>query len=559
LTSALAHPVLPLLAAALAVAVLPRRAGAALAVAAPLASLWLLLVLDRTAERTVGFYGYELEPLRLDALAAPFAYAFVAIAALAGLYGARVMGRTERAAALVHAASGLGVVLAGDLLTLFVVWEIKAVAGAVMIAAGGRPGSRQAAMRYLLIHVVGGSLLLAGVVWHLSGGGSLTFDQTLAGGAGVLVLVAFALSAAVPPLHAWLPDAYPAASVAGTVVLSAFTTKSAVYALARAFPGTEALVILGVAMALYGVVFAMLADEVRRLLSYHIVSQVGFMVAAVGVGTAAAVNGATAHAVAHIFYKGLLLMGVGAVVHATGREALSRLGGLGKLMPAVMVLYLVGAFSISGVPLFSGFVSKEMAIHAAGIEGRDVVVQLLKLASVGTFLSTTLKLPWFTWGGPDRGPRPSPVPATMVGAMVVVAAMNVAIGVQPGLLYDVLPHPVDYAPFEAGKVAAALQLLGISAVVFVLLVRRSTPEPKLVLDVDWLYRVPPRRILRRIEATDEVMARRAARLASRVRGRLSPPEWAAAGPPRVPTVAPTTALGAIMLATFVLTLGWSLL
>jgi multicomponent Na+:H+ antiporter subunit D len=338
------------------------------------------------------------------------------------------------------------------------------------------------------MHVLGGSLLLGGTLWHLSAGGSLAFDQFGSHASANLVLVAFLLSAAMPPLHPWLPDAYPSASIAGTVLLSAFTTKSAVYALLRGFPGTDILIVLGVAMAFYGVIYAVLENDVRRLLSYHIVSQVGFMVTAVGIGTAAAVNGATAHAFAHILYKGLLLMGVGALIHATGKEKLTDMGGLARKMPWVMVLYMVGAFSISGVPLFSGFVSKELVIDAAYGDGRELVVYLLKVVSVGTFLSTALKLPWFAWGGPDRGLTVRSVPATMMAAMGLTAAANVVLGLRPSLLYDLMPNPVDYEPFTTEHFSETIQLLVLTALGFWLLATKLKGEPSITLDTDWLYR-----------------------------------------------------------------------
>jgi multicomponent Na+:H+ antiporter subunit D len=555
----LAHPVVPFLVGAGLVAALPRRVGAAVAVAVPGLSLVLLLRVDRDEPLTAGLHGYELTLLRLDGLAAPFAYAFVVISALAALYGATTMARAERAAALVHAGCGLGVVLAGDLLTLFVLWEVKAVASTVLIAVPGRPGASGAAMRYLYLHIIGGTLLLAGVLWHLSAGGSLAFDALGGHPSSNLVLLAFLLSAAMPPLHAWLPDAYPAASVAGTVFLSAFTTKSAVYALLRGFAGTELLIVAGVGMALYGVVYAVLENDVRRLLGYHIVSQVGFMVAGAGVGTAAAINGATAHAFAHILYKGLLLMAVGAVVHATGRSKLTDLGGLARAMPVLLVLYMVGALSISGAPLFSGFVSKELVTDAAGAGGYDAALWLLKLASVGTFLSVGLKLPLFGWGGPARDLPRRPVPSTMIVAMATVAIMNIAIGVQPAVLYDLLPFPVAYEPFAAHKVVEVLQLLTFTGLAFWLLAVRLRGEPSITLDTDWVYRARSQQV--RVAAADVggrlASAREAARTraATAVRSRLAIDRDL----DRVPPVTSMNALGVVTLATFLVVLAVGLL
>jgi multicomponent Na+:H+ antiporter subunit D len=559
------HPVVPFVVAAALLPFLSRRGAAAVMLAAPAVAALQLRALDDGAALSLDFFGFELQVLRLDALSTPFAWVFVLAAFLAGLFGATTLSRAERAAAVASAGFGLGVVLAGDLLTLFVMWEMKAVASAVLIALGGRTESGRAAYRYLVFHVTGGSLLLGGILWHLSAGGSLSFDAFAGGGAASLVLVAFLLAAAAPPLHPWLPDAYPEASVAGTVFLSAFTTKAAVYALLRGFPGTDLLIVLGVAMALYGVVYAVLENDLRRLLGYHIISQVGYMVAAAGIGTAAAINGATAHAFAHILYKGLLLMGVGALIHATGRGKLTELGGLARAMPLVLGLYLVGAFSISGVPLFSGFVSKELVIDAASGDGREVVVYLLKLASVGTFLHTGLKLPWFAWGGPSRQIPLRPVPIVMLVAMGITAAANVAIGLHPGLLYDLLPHPVEYRPFTAAKLSEMAQLLTFTALAFWLLVKKLGGEPTLTLDTDWLYRRGSNNLVTAARPAAEsarvvltAPARRVVRWGNE-RGLVTAFRHDGGDWPRNPAVTPTVALGIATLGTAVLVLAWSLL
>ena len=500
----LLYPAWPLLAGALLVALLPRRAGGAVLLAAPLAALWQVLALradGAVGELAYDFYGLELHLLRSDGLAIAFGIVFAGAAFLAGLYGVTSMSRSEQATALATAGAALGVVFAGDLITLLVFWEIKAVVTTVLILGRRTPGARRSAQRYFFIHFAGGSVLLAGIVWHVTATGSTTFEAFDATAAGWLVLIGIALSAAVPPMHTWLPDAYPNASVAGMVFLSAYTTKSAVYALARGFAGFEILLWAGVVMALYGVTYAMLQDDIRRLLAYHIVSQVGFMVAGIGVGTAAAINGAVAHAYAHILYKGLLLMGAGALLYATGRSLGSQLGGLARRLPWVLVLYMVGAVSISSVPLFSGFVSKELTISAISGEGLTVALWLLKVASVGTFLSTALKLPYAAWFGPDRHEQATgeptrlrPIPVTMYAAMGLAAAVNIAIGVYPALLWEVLPHVNEYTPFTASKLSETIQLLLLTALGFWLLIAKLGAKPGTMLDLDWLYRVAPWRV-----------------------------------------------------------------
>jgi multicomponent Na+:H+ antiporter subunit D len=497
------HPVLPFAVAAVVAWYAPRRAGAVATIAAPLVAFLQLSRLESGTSVPMRYAGFELEVMRVDALSIPFAWIFALAALIAGIYGLSTMHGRERASALTYAGAAMGVVLAGDLMTLFVFWEIKAIASTFVVLHRRGGNSARAGLRYLFVHLVGGKLLLAGVLWHHARTGSLAFDSLTLDVATSLILVAFLLSAAVPPLHAWLADAYPEASVAGAVFLSAYTTKAAVYALARGFPGTRVLIYLGIIMALYGVVYAVLENDTRRLLAYHIVSQVGYMVAAVGIGTELAISGATAHAFAHILYKGLLLMGAGAVLHATGRSKMSELGGIARRMRGVLALYMVGAVSISSVPLFSGFVSKELVVEAAYRSDLVWLVLLLKVASVGTFLHTGLKLPHGAFIGREGlGPATNaghritvgPVPTSMYVAMGIAAVANTVIGLYPGLLYDLLPYTVDYTPYTFAKVLQKSQILLFTALAFWLLLDRLHASAKVSLDTDWVYRGLPRRI-----------------------------------------------------------------
>jgi multicomponent Na+:H+ antiporter subunit D len=486
------HPGLVLIVGALVVAALPRRFGAPATVLTATIALLLTATVPLGTIVTYQYWGIELTLMRVDELARPFALVFAAITLLGAIYGWATMGRLEQVAGLATAGAGIGVVLAGDLLTLFLFWELKVTTVVLLLLARYRAPSSAAAMRYLWVHLTGGVVLVGGVMWHWSTTGSLGFGDLALTGATSLILAGFLVSAAAVPLHAWLPDAYPTATVAATVLLSAFTTKSAVYALARGFPGTELLVWIGVTMALVGVVFAILEDDIRRLLSYHIVSQVGFMVTAIGVGTTAAINGATAHATAHVLYKGLLLMGAGAVVYAAGRGRASELGGLARTLPWVLVLYMVGAFSISGVPGFSGFPAKELAVAAVGSGGASVAQWLLKVASVGTFLSVALKLPAVTWFGEARGPvEVRRIPVTMYAAMGLAAVANVAIGVRPALLFDLLPAGETFIAYTGSKLVEATVLLSFTALGFGLLRARIGVKATTNLDTDVVYRELP--------------------------------------------------------------------
>jgi multicomponent Na+:H+ antiporter subunit D len=436
------------------------------------------------------FIGQDILVARVDKLSIVFATIFAIMALIGTVYALHVRAAGQHVAAFVYVGSALGVVFAGDYLTLFLFWEAMAFASAYLVFAQGGARAIGAGFRYLMVHITGGLALLGGILLHGLAAGSLLFGP-LGGEASAgafLILAGFMLNAAVPPLNAWLTDAYPEATVTGAVFMSAFTTKTAVYVLARAFPGTELLVWLGTAMALYGVVYAVLENDCRRLLAYHIVSQVGYMVAGIGIGTEMAVNGAASHAFAHILYKALLFMGAGAVIYATGRRKLTELGGLFRTMPLTMALYMVGAFAISAFPFFSGFVTKSMVVAAAGQDHRALVMLALTMASSGTFLHTGLKLPYFMFLGPDRGLAAQEPPRNMLVAMAMAAALCIAIGVFPGPLYALLPHPVDFEPYTGAHVTESLGLLLFTALGFVLFLGALQPENTISLDTDWFYR-----------------------------------------------------------------------
>jgi multicomponent Na+:H+ antiporter subunit D len=455
-----------------------------------------LLAIASVASMTPGEYGVfefagiELLIGKVDKLSLVFALVFSIMSLIGSVYALHVEGPEQHVAAYLYMGSAFGTVFAGDWFTLLVSWEIMAFASAYLIFAGGGKAAVAAGFRYLMVHVTGGVLLFGGIV--LLGLESGTFlIGTLSGQGGLaflLILIAFMINAAVPPLNAWLTDAYPEATVTGAVFLSAFTTKTAVYVLIRTFPGTEALVWMGAAMAIYGVVYAVLENDCRRLLAYHIVSQVGYMVAGVGIGTEMALNGTASHAFSHIIYKGLLFMGAGAVIHMTGRRKLTELGGLYKTMPLTVALYMVGAFAISAFPLFSGFVSKSMVIAAAAGDGRAAITLMLTLASAGTFLHTGLKLPYYMFFGKDCGLRPEEPPRNMLVAMGIAAVLCIAIGVFPGQLYALLPYAVDFQPYTGAHVTGSLGILMFTLLGFVVYLRALDPEPTISLDTDWFYR-----------------------------------------------------------------------
>jgi len=483
------HPSLLLIAGTLVIPFLRNRVQQGYRLLLSLAFLWAVWTIAPGVYGSFEFLGLDLVPGRADKLSLVFAYVFSLITVIGTIYSLHVKDNVQHVAAYIYAAAAVGVVFAGDLVTLYVFWELMMLASVWLIWRRRTPESYAAGMRYLLVHAVSGVLLLGGIALFYTQTGSLAFEQIdITGPAFYLILIGFMINAAVPPLHAWLTDAYPEATVTGAIFLSALTTKTAVYVLLRGFPGTELLVWLGAIMALWGVVYAVLANDIRRLLAYHIISQVGYMVAGVGMGTAIALNGSASHAFTHILYKALLFMGAGAVIHMTGKSKLTELGGIYKYMPYTFLLYMIGAFSISAFPLFSGFVSKTMVVEAAAVDYRMWIWLMLSMASAGTFLHTGLKLPYFTFLGKDSGLRPKEAPWNMLLAMGIAAFFCVFIGIYPAWLYSFLPAPVDYNAYTLSHLFWELQLLLFTGLGFFLLLKHVGGEAKISIDTDWLYR-----------------------------------------------------------------------
>ena len=496
------HPALVLLLGCLGLPLVPARLKKAFLLLVPALTFGSVLTMARGTYGEVHFLQWTLTFGRADALSLVFAHIMSLMCIIGTLFGLQVEEDGQHIASWIYVAGSLGAIFAGDLLTLFLFWEMMAFSSVFLIWYRRQPGSTAAGFRYLLVHVTGGLALLAGIVLQVKATGSTAFTafdvHHLTPGAW-LILGGFLLNAAVPPLHAWLPDAYPAGTFNGAVFLSAFTTKTAVYALCRGFAGMELLVVLGVIMALYGVIYAIIENDVRRLFAYHIVSQVGYMVAGVGIGTELAINGACAHAFAHILYKGLLFMGGGAVLHMTGETRMSELGGLYKKMPWAFIFTLIGGLSISAFPLFSGFVSKSMIVQAGFDQHLLWAALLLNLAAIGTFYCNGLKVPYFVWFGknkcqPATFERAKDPPWNMLAAMGLTAFLCVFIGCYTPYLYHLLPYQnaaAAYHPYTSYHVSETLQILLFTALAFFVLVRLRKIEPHrgTNLDLDWFYRL----------------------------------------------------------------------
>jgi multicomponent Na+:H+ antiporter subunit D len=457
-----------------------------------------LLGLAHLAVATPGEYwhfqmfGYELTPVRIDKLSLVWGYVFHIAAFLSVLFALRVKGAGEHVAALAYAGGAIAAAFAGDLVTLFVFWEVTAITSVFLIWASGTQSAYRAGMRYLVIQVASGVLLLAGALVRVHQTGSLDFGHIgLEGAGGLLIFLAFGIKAAFPFLHNWLQDAYPEATVTGTVWLSAFTTKLAIYALARGFAGTEILIYLGAAMCAFPIFYAVIENDLRKVLAYSLNNQLGFMVVGIGIGTELALNGTASHAFSHIIYKGLLFMAMGAILQQVGTIKGSELGGVYKSMPWSATFCIIGAASISAFPLFSGFVSKSLVMSASAENHYTAVYLVMLFASAGVVEHAGVKIPYFGFFGPDKGIRVKEAPLNMLLAMGIAAALCVVIGIFPRPLYDILPFPVDYQPYTLDHVVTQLQLLmwAILGVAVLKVYKVYPPELRSVnLDIDVIYR-----------------------------------------------------------------------
>ncbi len=486
------NPGLIMILGGLLVPLVPGVARRVLLLALPTAGLVYTIALDPGTSVSMEAFGYTLETLRVDKLSLIWGYIFHIAAFLGVLYAIHEDDALQGSMAQVYMGSAVAAVFAGDLITLFVFWELTAISSVFLIWATGTERSLRAGMRYLIIQIGSGVLLLAGALLIVADTGSIDFNhiglETLG---GKLIFIAFGIKCAFPLLHNWLQDSYPEATPTGTVILSAFTTKLAVYALARGYAGTEILIYIGAAMTAFPVFFAVIENNLRRVLAYSLNNQLGFMVCGIGLGTEMALNGTASHAFAHILYKALLFMSMGAVLFRAGTVKASELGGLYKSMPWTAGFCIIGAMSISAFPLFSGFVTKSMILTAAAEEHRWIVWGGLLMASAGVMEHSGIKIPYFAFFAHDSGRRVKEAPFNMLLAMGITAALCIGIGVYPDPLYAILPYAVDYQAYTTAHVMTSLQLLVFATIAFVWLVksgRYPAETPSVNLDFDWVYR-----------------------------------------------------------------------
>ena len=427
-----------------------------------------------------------------DTLTLPFAIIFHIAAILNVIYGAHEKHWNQHVAIMSYSGAAIAAVHAGDLFTLFVWWEATAFTSVFLILASKTQRSYKSAFRYILIQVGSGMFLLAGAILLMSETGSAEFRNfDINSLYGQLIFIAFGIKAAFPLLNGWLQDSYPEASEIGTVALSTFTTKLAIFCFAKSFAGTEVLIIIGAIMTFYPIFFAVIENDLRRVLTYSLNNQLGFMIVAIGIGTELAVNGAVAHAFAHILYKGLLFMGMGAVLYRVGTCKASELGGLFKFMPITAICTIIGAISISAFPLFSGFVAKSLIMSALGKEGLVFVYFMLLFASAGVLHHSGIKIPFFAFFAHESGIKTKEAPLNMIIAMIMASTLCILIGVFPSYFYEILPYQIQYQPYDFSHVVGQLQLLTFAAFAFISLWHFKIYPPELnstVLNSDWIYR-----------------------------------------------------------------------
>ena len=483
------HPGLIFIVTGILTFLLPRKTRQVVALAGPALALWSVLMLKPDSLMEFAFFGgITMELLHVDMLAKAFGLIFCIIGVIAGIYSFDAACRSEKAASLIYAGSSLGVVFAGDWITLICFWEVMAVASWYLAWVSGTHKAKRASYRYLVMHFFGGNLLLAGAIVLSSDGNfdiSLLTGET---GAGYwLVLLGVAVNAAIPPLHTWVADAYPESTPAGTVYMGSFTTKVAIYALIRLFAGTEWLIIVGGLMAVFGACMALIENDLRKLLSYHIVSQLGMMVAGLATGLGAGVDGATLHAAFNILYKGVLLMAAGAIFAVTGKRKISELGGLYKKMPVTAVCFLIASLSIAGMPFLNGFVSKGLIMES--LHDYTIGYWLVMLAGIGTWLSITMKINWFVFfGKTENDVKCGKVPMHMNIAMVLGAVLCVVTGLLPEMSYNLMPNQTIGHPFTIHHILEYVGLFIGATIPFALLLKKMAPHDQLSLDVDWIYR-----------------------------------------------------------------------
>lgn len=489
------HPGLIMIGFGVLVMLLPGIFRRPLGLIAPVTAVWALFQLNEESALSYDIAPYiHMEFIRLDSLSFVFMLAFCMIAFLISVYGSGIQQKNECGMSLIYAGSIMGVILAGDCISLIAFWEVSAVASMYLIYAGHDRAASEASLRYIIMHASGGGLMLVGSVVYMFHYGNSLDNIVSCFGEPCFWLIAsgLAISAAVPPVNAWLPDAYPESTASGAVSLSSFTTQAAVYIMIRMFAGFEVLVWVGAIAAVYAAVMAILENDIRRILAYNIIGQLGMMIAAIGTGGESGTDAAAAHVTTNIMSMGVLMMAAGAVMHVTGKSKITELGGLSRKMPVTAACFLVNSLAIAGLPGLSGFVSSILVRNVLNEAGYAIPALLVVAGSIGTLLSITLKINWFVFFEPYKESRGSKnigrVPATMSLAMIGGTIATILIGVLPARFYNLMPYATLTEPYNAELILESVALLTGGLIPFFLFLKWMKPDDKITLDFDWFRR-----------------------------------------------------------------------
>ena len=362
---------------------------------------------------------------------------------------------------LVLAAGVSASFVTGDLFNLFVAFEMMLVASYVLLTLGGRPGQVRSGMSYVVISLVASTFFITALALIYAATGTVNMaelsqripelSEGVRTGFSLLLILVFGIKAGLFPLFFWLPDSYPTAPGAITAVFAGLLTKVGVYAIIRSqtllFPpeaqqGSFLLVLAGFTMVI-GVLGALAQDDLRRMLSFHIVSHIGYMIFGLALFTLAGIAGAVFYVVHHIVVKTALFLVAGLVERRAGSDRLSRIGGLVRSAPMIAVLFALPALSIAGLPPFSGFVGK-FALVGSGIESDEwAIVAVSLIVSLLTMYVMVRIWSGVFWGEPEDpaiaswiASDESRVPHLMTGAATAVVGLSVALMIFAGPLYD---------------------------------------------------------------------------------------------------------------------------
>ena len=492
-------PFMLLLIGAVAVACTRGRLQKAVMLAVPIISFGNFYFLPENYHLVYQLYDLNLQVVNSDKLARLFGILFHLATLIGVIFALKIKDTIQHTSALVYAACAIGAIYAGDWITLFLFWEGMALSSVFLIWARRNESSYRSGIRYLIMQVLSGVLLLSGALLLLKGGmpAAITdlslqdeFNRYTTIGTW-LIFLTFGIKAGFPLVHTWITDSYAQATATGSVFLTAFTSKVAIFMFIKVFSGESILIPIGLTMACFPIFLLIFENDLRKVLTYSIINQIGFMLCGIGIGTEIAINGVAATAFNHVIYKGLLMMSMGAVLYRVGHVQSSDLGGLYRSMPFTTSFCVIGAAAMSAVPFFNGFVSKAVVLGELLHEKQTVAWAILLSASVGIFYHVAIKVPFFAFFHRPSNKQIQEAPKSMLVAMGLSAVLCLYIGINPQWLYQMLPYTMEYSPYDATHILTQFQLLFFAGLVFIILYRKgwhSNPKKTTALDIDWFYR-----------------------------------------------------------------------